>query len=496
MTLRVGAYTEACNRAMERARELGVYAIVRIQDKTERAVGVVNGRTDLLSVEEISGVGVQVFTFEGYSGFASSDVINPESLVGLVESATNLACASSKCGAEPSKEINQARPLIRDIDVHMPMGLDSISHNEEERLVSEICRAAMEIDQRLAVRSFYRIANEQWRIVRSDGTDTMFSIPRSAAMNMMTARGNGRAASANASLSGADARIIASAEGRTRLEKRTRKAALTALALLEAPRASAGSCRVVIDYALAKGLAHEAFGHAAECDGMETSILGLNGKFRKGHRVASEIVNIVDGPVEGDYAYQPISANGILRETVEIVRRGELCCGLSDVFSAERAGVPITGAARAESYRHVPVPRMTNIRITVEDPLPISKDFEDVTPEDVRDVLARADLLIDDEPVLYLSGYKGGQVNPAKGDFVFNCTAIYELTPGGIRLLQPAIFSGKILSALGSIIAGIGEPMIDAMGTCGKAGQAVPSSGGGNMFLVIDENDEITIGGV
>jgi TldD protein len=254
---------------MERARELGVYAIVRIQDKTERAVGVVNGRTDLLSVEEISGVGVQVFTFEGYSGFASSDVINPESLVGLVESATNLACASSKCGAEPSKEINQARPLIRDIDVHMPMGLDSISHNEEERLVSEICRAAMEIDQRLAVRSFYRIANEQWRIVRSDGTDTMFSIPRSAAINMMTARGNGRAASANASLSGADARIIASAEGRTRLEKRTRKAALTALALLEAPRASAGSCRVVIDYALAKGLAHEAFGHAAECDGME-----------------------------------------------------------------------------------------------------------------------------------------------------------------------------------------------------------------------------------
>lgn len=55
MTLRVGAYTEACNEAMKKARELGVYAIVRIQDKTERAVGVVNGQTDVLSVEEISG---------------------------------------------------------------------------------------------------------------------------------------------------------------------------------------------------------------------------------------------------------------------------------------------------------------------------------------------------------------------------------------------------------------------------------------------------------
>ena len=79
---------------------------------------------------------------------------------------------------------------------------------------------------------------------------------------------------------------------------------------------------------------------------------------------------------------------------------------------------------------------------------------------------------------------------------MFNCSAIYELTPTDIRLCQPAIFSGKVLSALGSIIAGIGQPVLDAMGTCGKSGQRVPSSGGGNMFLVIDENEEITIGGV
>ncbi len=156
----------------------------------------------------------------------------------------------------------------------------------------------------------------------------------------------------------------------------------------------------------------------------------------------------------------------------------------------------MTGAARAESFRHVPVPRMSNIRITVDDPLPIDLAFEDVAPQDVRDCLARAGLLLERAPVLYLSGYKGGQVNPAKGDFVFNCSAIYELTPTDIRLCQPAIFSGKVLSALGSIIAGIGQPILDAMGTCGKSGQRVPSSGGGNMFLVIDENEEITIGGV
>ena len=68
-----------------------MYAVVRVQDKIERAVGVVNGRTDLKSVEEVSGVGVQVFTASGLAGFASSDTVTPGSLVDLVESAARLA---------------------------------------------------------------------------------------------------------------------------------------------------------------------------------------------------------------------------------------------------------------------------------------------------------------------------------------------------------------------------------------------------------------------
>ncbi|HBK59328.1 MAG TPA: peptidase [Firmicutes bacterium] len=496
MSLRVSAYTEACRAAVERAAALGVYAIVRIQDKIERAVGVANGRTDLKSVEEASGVGVQVFTEDGLSGFASSDIIAPGSLQDLVESAARLARESGAYGSEPASGIGRMQPLVRQVHRVVPMGMDAVDHIREEELVVGVCRATMEIDSRLAVRTFYRIVDDQWRIARSDGTDVMFSIPRAAVMNMITARSDGRTATVNASLSGEDASIVASLEGRLRLEKRAAKAARTALALLGAPRVRAGSYRIVIDYALAKGLAHEAFGHAAESDCMETSILGRNGRFRAGERVAADIVTIVDGPLEGDYAYQPISANGVLRETVEIVKNGITVRALADAFSAERAGVAVTGAGRAESFRHIPVPRMSNIRITVDDPLPMDLAFEDVAPQDVRECLARAGLLLEGAPVLYLSGYKGGQVNPAKGDFVFNCSAIYELMPTDVRLCQPAIFSGKVLSALGSIIAGIGRPMTDAMGTCGKAGQSVPSSGGGNMFLVIDENDEITIGGV
>jgi TldD protein len=217
-----------------------------------------------------------------------------------------------------------------------------------------------------------------------------------------------------------------------------------------------------------------------------------------GEQMAASRVTIIDGPVLGDYAYQPVSANGMPRQTVEILKDGILLGGLADLFSAKKVGVPVTGAERIESYRNLPVPRMTNIRISVANPIPFNTRFEMVSPEELREVLLSNGLMKPDESVLYLSGYKGGQVNPKDGDFVFNCACIYalnELDNGQPKLYQPAIFSGKVLSALHSILAGIGPILLDAQGQCGKNGQSVPSSGGANMVVVIDRNENVTIGG-
>ena len=43
--------------------------------------------------------------------------------------------------------------------------------------------------------------------------------------------------------------------------------------LLDAPHVASGSYPLIIDYALAKGLAHEAFGHASESDSYRSSCL-------------------------------------------------------------------------------------------------------------------------------------------------------------------------------------------------------------------------------
>ena len=51
--------------------------------------------------------------------------------------------------------------------------------------------------------------------------------------------------------------------------------------LRDAPHVPAGSYPLVIDYALAKGLAHEAFGHASESDSYGSSCLAEEGKLRR-----------------------------------------------------------------------------------------------------------------------------------------------------------------------------------------------------------------------
>ncbi|MCR4426341.1 MAG: TldD/PmbA family protein, partial [Firmicutes bacterium] len=398
MTLRVRDHDQAVRKAMEVSSELDIYSIVRIQDRRDRTVAVTNAATDSVSSEFLSGAGVQVFTTDGLGGFACSDTVTPDSLAALTACAASLARASRGRGAEACMEIFKATALQCDMDRVVPAGFDQVKVELEEDAVLAVNRESTAVDPRLAARTFYRITDEQWRIARSDGTDVSFSMARAVVMNSVTARDGDRAATVNTSVSGEDASVLLSPHCREVLRKRTERAAGMALGLLTAARVRAGNYRIVLDYALAKGLAHEAFGHAAESDAMETSILGREGVFRAGERVASDIVTIVDGPIPRDYAYQPISANGIRRETVEIVRRGVLSQALSDVFSAARAGVGITGAGRAESYRHLPIPRMTNTRITVEDPLPIGKRFEDVTPEDVRDVLDSAGLLTSDPP--------------------------------------------------------------------------------------------------
>lgn len=492
------------------------YYIFRLQSRKDLTVHINNGKTEEINTGTLEGMGVQVINQQGYMGFAASDQISARIAFELYTKAASLAEQCQTYGGEKNLEFLKLSPLRKRIEIPQKYPYGTLSLPEIEAKLRELNLEITALDSRLSVRTLLRLTDEEWRIIRSDGTDCFFNTPRSFVYYSITAKSNValplrcdlksngvqestagpelQTVTTYASLPGTDLGIIIEPNNLNHLWKRSQKAAALSLQLLNAKTVPGGNYKLVIDYALAKGLAHEAFGHAAETDSLESSILGEHGRLKKGMMVADQRLSIIDGPLTGDYAYQPISAMGIERQTVTIVDHGRLTAGLSDIFSANKAGVPFSGAERIENIFHLPIARMSNIRIEFDNPIPLDREFESVTAVDLYRILAGNDLIQPEETVLYLTGFQGGQVNPAFGDFVFHCSGIYRLAEEPV-LYKPAIFSGKVLSVLQSVVNAIGPLQIDAMGTCGKMGQGVSSCGGSHYFLVIEANPEIMIGG-
>ena len=105
---------------------------------------------------------------------------------------------------------------------------------------------------------------------------------------------------------------------------------------------------------------------------------------------------------------------------------------------------------------------MTNIRIEMADAhlLPPGADPDDLSPDDAIAAMRRVGLLDGRHPTLYLTGYRGGQAHPRRGDFVFGAEAAFDLGAGGAPL-GPVSFTGLAERALAAIVpvSGRSAPM-------------------------------------
>jgi TldD protein len=477
-----------------RARAAGVLSIFRTQDRSVRRILVREGRPESTSAVWSSGYGIQVVNADGFTAMGGRDDLREEPALTLLDRVVKVAGQGAALGLErvrvPDLPVGRGRRTDAAADAWTGIDLAEVTR----RLV-ELETAVHELVAGVAIQVSYRAEIDSWRIFRSDGTDVWFSVPRCTLGIRATSTGDRARHGVSAVVFAPSPRLHHDASTIGLFLKRAEAAARLARDLPDAPTHPAGSFPLVIDYALAKGLAHEAFGHAAEADAYRSSILAQDGRFRVGEEVGAGHLSIIDEPLVGDHAWQPFSANGLVRERAVLVDHGVLLDGLSDPWSADRGGVRLTGAGRSESFYHAPQPRMSNIRIEADDPLPAPGEFEDYGPQEVRDLAARAGLFRRHPKLVYLSGYSGGQVNTATGDFVFHCKAIYDLTADGVKFFKPAIFSGSMFGALRSIRETFGPLKLDAVGHCGKWGQSVPSSGGSHYFLVLEPDETVRLGG-
>jgi TldD protein len=254
-------------------------------------------------------------------------------------------------------------------------------------------------------------------------------------------------------------------------EEVAESAARKALTLLDAVDAPTGRLPVVVGNGFGGVLLHEAVGHGLEADAVQKRASVYAGKL--GERVAPDFVTAYDdGSRLNDWGSDGIDDEGTPTRRTTVIEEGRLTSYLYDLLRARRDGVESTGNGRRESFRHVPVPRMTNTFFAPGE----------ATPEDLIGGIDRG---------LYAVSFGGGQVEPATGDFVFGVSEGYLIEGGRVTApVRGATLVGNGLEALAAI-DGIAGDLEIATGICGKAGQSVPA-GVGQPHVRIRE---LTVGG-
>ena len=249
------------------------------------------------------------------------------------------------------------------------------------------------------------------------------------------------------------------------------QAARKALTLLDAVAAPAGSMPVVVAGGFGGVLFHEMTGHGLEADHVQKDASVYEG--RLGKKVADPLLNAYDdGQLPGAWGTDAIDDEGTPAQKTQVIENGHLISFLYDRRSAGRDGAELTANGRRESFRHLPIPRMTNTYIAPGDADPEA-------------------LISDVERGFYAVSFAGGQVEPASGDFVFGVSEGYLIEGGKVtRPCRGATLIGNCIDALAAIDA-VGSDFEMKSGICGKQGQQVPvGTGQGHVRI-----RSLTVGG-
>ena len=249
------------------------------------------------------------------------------------------------------------------------------------------------------------------------------------------------------------------------------EAAGKALTLLGADPAPAGSMPVVVGKGFGGVLFHEMTGHGLEADAVQKGASVYAGKVGEG--VAEPVVTAYDdGRLPGAWGTGAIDDEGAPSRKTAVIEEGSVTSYLYDGLRARKDGAESTANGRRESFRHLPIPRMTNTYIAPGDP----------SPEEIISEVERG---------FYAVSFAGGQVDPATGDFVFGVSEGYLIEGGKVtKPCRGATLIGNCLDALGRIDA-VASDFEMKTGFCGKDGQRVPvGTGQGHVRI-----GELTVGG-
>ena len=451
-----------------------------------------NAQLDNVSTSKSQGAGIRV-SVGSQMGFAHTGDLSERSLLAAVESALASAKAlKSFSDRGKSVDINHKGFGPANSQLNGEFGQDS----EKELAVTEdIIEKLREADE-IARAMDGRVSNVSARcmtsaktkqVVNNLGTNETSTLERTRFITQVSVSQNGEVQNGFM------------APGRTvgkeyfnliDTKELTEIAAKRALTLLEARPAPSGQFPVILAQGAGGVLFHEACGHGLEADHILRDPSSFAGKV--GQKVANEQVTLIDDGTflsnegVGDWGTEGIDDEGYSSQRHVLIENGVLTDYMWDSLRANEqnggddfggylnsleAGLRV-GNGRRQSYKHLPMVRMTNTFV----------DRGELEPEDI---------IADTKYGIYIVDLSGGQVNTITGDFVFGMSEAYLIEDGKITApLKPAQLIGNGPEVL-QLVDAVGNDFATWSGTCGKNGQSVPVSSGQPTLRVA----KMTVGG-
>lgn len=233
--------------------------------------------------------------------------------------------------------------------------------------------------------------------------------------------------------------------------------------LLKAKSAKGGNFPVVLDQDLGGVFTHEAIGHATEADAVLNGETVLKDKLNK--IIASSNVTIIDDGTQNSNGWIPFDDDGTKTKSNVLINKGELKKYLQSLETASIMNVNPTGNGRSEDISCNIIPRMTNT-------------FLDRGDSNLNEMIKSI------KEGYYIVGSNGGQVDPSRGEFLFNGKHGFVIKNGEIKdLVKGVSLTGNILDIMPKINL-IAKDLQLRAGMCGKCSQTVPVSVGSPHFKI------------
>ena len=442
----------------------GELAEIFVEDKASSNAIFDDGKVENLSSGRDRGAGIRVIVGDT-TGFAHTADLSPAGLTDAAEAA-GAAARSGGGGVVEVALTRQEAPRPNDVAIY-PEDVAKGTKVDLLRRADATARGAGSAITQVTAR--YGDSRRRILVANSDGLLTEDDQVRTLFTVMAVASGDTGMQTGYQSL------------GRTvgfelfdtyDVDDIAREAAERALLKLAARPAPSGTMPVVIGPGGGGVLFHEACGHGLEADLVAKGASVFAG--RVGERVADPRITLVDdGTMAEEWGAFAVDDEGSLAQRNVLIEGGILTDYMYDLLRSRKEGRARSGNGRRQSYKHLPMVRMTNTYVLAG-------------PDEPDDIVAGT------PDGVYVAHLGGGQVNTATGDFVFGMTEAY-LIEGG-QITEP-IREGNLIGNGPAVLASIDAVGHDfAMGSpgmCGKDGQGVPVGDGVPTLRV----PALTVGG-